>query len=732
MRQFYYLSHRMFIQVSCVIFFLLCCFSLKAQHSSMDSTYTDTQLYDMSLEDLLNLKITTASKQEETVREAPGIVSIVTAKEIESYGATNLAEVLDRVAGIYMTGSYTLTNNLPVIRGESTAHWATKVLILIDGRPYRDSYLGGTLMAVMNAYPLEAVERLEIIRGPGSVLYGTNAFTGVINIILKHADKNDFRMSTRYGSFNTRQAQVYSGIKYKDLTVDASVNLYTTDGWQFTARDERAIIRSKTVPVFDSIINPARTINMDRNDVGASLRADYKGLTVNTFFGRSSWQAMNNASQWVVPANAGPNQTPTRFEVYSDKVLGDIGYKKDITSFWTSSLNLTWNRTRFDLSQADFKNRPVVTLANDLLAEWSNTIAIRSDLNGVIGFTLNNQQGSANDETKNANGTAFTQNREQYNEDPFYYVPHWNETWYSGYAQLSYTPFDYLRVVGGVQANKVTALDMHYSPRIALILKNNSGFGGKLLYGSAFRSATPGGEKAIDIPGVLRGNPDLLPEVVNTSEVQVFMAKRKFETSINYFRSEQSNEIVRTAANDPANEIANTPQYTNRGSKTSYGIEAEGKFYFSSHWNSIASFAMQRSKNDAGYKNYGGTPLYMAKLGVNYENARGLDVAVFNTFYSTGGNIHAKFSSENIPVNFAGTPTDANPVMKPVCYLTANVRLELREFWQNPDVPNVTVFCYGVNLLNQKVYYPEFSRRNINTYQGRAGFNIHAGLMLKV
>jgi outer membrane receptor protein involved in Fe transport len=732
MKQLYIVFFRRIFIPPVICLLILSGPALVAQERVEKEKVSDQELYNMSLEELLHVKIVTASKSEETVRDAPAIVSVVTAKEIESYGASNLAEVLDRVAGLYMIGSFLLTNNMPTIRGETNAHWSTKVLVLINGRPYRDSYLGGNQVEVFNAYPLDIVERVEVIRGPGSVLYGTNAFTGVINVILKKSRKNNFQTTTRYGSFNTRQTGISAGVKHKDLVVDASINFYSTDGWKFTARDENAIIRSKRKPVYDSIVNPARTIHVDRTGLGAVINSSYKGFTLNTFYGYTRAQPMSNAAQWLVPVNGGVNATPIAFEVYTSKLFADLGYSKEITPYYSTAINVTFNRTAFDISRADFKNKPVITLSNDMLAEWSNILKLRKNVNAIVGLVMNNQRGNALDKTKNADGTAFSNNREFVNPTGYYFVPDWNETWYSGYAQLAYSPFQFLKIVAGAQANKVTGVDLKYSPRLAAIVQTKSGLGGKLLYGSAFRSATPGGEKAIDVAGVIRGNPNLLPEVVNTSEVQFFLVKKKFEASVNYFYSDQSNQIVRTSAADPLNEIPNTPQFVNRGSQTSHGIEAETKFYISSRWSGQASFASQTSENNLGHKNYSGTPLYMYKLGIDYKNIRGLEIGIFNSYYSKGGNIRAKFSSDNVPDNFVGIPTDANPKIKTVNYLTANVSLSLQEFLQKSDMPAITLFCYGVNLLNQNIYYPEFSRRNINTYPGRPGFNIHGGVTIKM
>ena len=702
-----------------------------AQEKS-DSDYTEEELFDLSLEELLNIKITTASKTAETVRDAPGVVSVVTAEEIASYGATNLFEVLDRVTGLYMTNSFGIYNNLPGIRGETNAHWATKVLILIDGRPYRDSFLGGNIVNVLNGFPLGIVDRVEVVRGPGSVLYGTSAFMGVINVILKKSDANYFTASSRYGSFNTRQTNITTGIRHNDLTVDASINLYSTDGWKYTARDEAAIIRSNATPVYDSIVNPARTVYKDRDDLGVALHSTYKGLTLNAFYGTSNWQTMDKSGRWLIPAGSNLNAKPIRNQLYTDKFFADLGYEKKINDFYTTSVNATWNRLVFDDTREDYKNS-IVAVANGLLVEWSNSLKISENLGAIAGFVINNQQGHFLDETKNADGTPFPDNTGTVNSGGFYIIPHWNETWYSGYTQLVYKPISILKIVGGVQANKVEGVDWHYSPRVAAILQANSGFGAKLLYGSAFRSATPGGEKKFNIPGVLRGNPSLLPETINTSEAQLFLVKKKIEASINYFYSEESDLIVRSRRDDPNNQVPGTPQYINSdGTLTSQGIEAETKFYLNAQWSGVASIATQSSKDSEGRKNYSGAPLYMAKAGIRYNGPRGVDVAVFNTYYSKGGNIRAVFSADNTPENFDGTATDANPPMKAVNYITANVQLNLPELLRKPSMADITVFCYMVNLLDQEVNYPEFARRGVNAIPGRAGFNIHGGVKVKL
>jgi outer membrane receptor for ferrienterochelin and colicin len=439
---------------------------------------------------------------------------------------------------------------------------------------------------------------------------------------------------------------------------------------------------------------------------------------------------MSSNARWALQPNTGPLAKPIEANGLGDKLFVDLGYTREITELYTTSLNLTWNHTYSGQQLVNSPNPSLHSYANDWLLEWQNNFSLAEKVSAVVGFVANNQTGYAKDYTVNPDGTPFAGNLEVKNPDGRYIVPYWDETWYTGYAQMSYSPSAWLKLVGGIQANKVTDLKWNYSPRLGVILNSASGWGGKLLYGEAFRSATPGAEQSIQLIGVIQGDPFLKPEIIHTWEGQLFMKKKRIEASVGYFLSEQSNIIGRSAATDPNNRVPNTPQFVNTGELTAYGVEAETKFFFSSRLSGLASFSSQQTKTEEGYKDYTGTPIYMAKAGVNYEAANGFSVGIFHTYFGKGGNIRATFSSDNVPANFQGTPQNANPPMKAVHYTTVNARLNLQKFLAG-DVPDATIFCYAVNLFDQQVYYPEFARRNLNTIPGRAGFNIHAGVSLK-
>jgi outer membrane receptor for ferrienterochelin and colicins len=149
------------------------------------------------------LTVVVASKRKENWEKAPGVITVVTKKDIQSYGANNLHDVLIRLPNVYTFGNTIFRDNVVSIRGQSFTNTDNHVLILLNGRPFRESHIGGINMPVYKGIPLESIEQLEVIRGPNSVLYGANAFSGVINIITLNPKNNPENEIT--GGWGVRQ-----------------------------------------------------------------------------------------------------------------------------------------------------------------------------------------------------------------------------------------------------------------------------------------------------------------------------------------------------------------------------------------------------------------------------------------------------------------------------------------------------------------------------------------------
>src|SRR5580704_2539700 len=153
-------------------------------HAEMDSAQNSNPVKQLTLEQLGDVEVTTASKEPEEVWQTPAAIYVLTGEDIRRSGATSIPEALRLVPGV------------EVARIDSD-HWAIgirgfesgfsqSVLVLIDGRSVYTPLYAGVYWDVQNV-PLEDIERIEVIRGPGGTIWGPNAVDGVINIITKNS-----------------------------------------------------------------------------------------------------------------------------------------------------------------------------------------------------------------------------------------------------------------------------------------------------------------------------------------------------------------------------------------------------------------------------------------------------------------------------------------------------------------------------------------------------------------
>lgn len=164
-----------------------------------------------SLDDLLNQKVSAAAKYEQTVRDAAASVTIVTAQEIESFGFDTLAELLANVRSFYV--SYDRNYDYVGTRGFSRpTDYNDRILLLVDGHTINENTYGMAPVGTDFGIPLSAVERIEIVRGPGSSLYGTYAMLAVIDVITKTGGATGgVRASAELGSFGRKGASLVWG-----------------------------------------------------------------------------------------------------------------------------------------------------------------------------------------------------------------------------------------------------------------------------------------------------------------------------------------------------------------------------------------------------------------------------------------------------------------------------------------------------------------------------------------
>jgi outer membrane cobalamin receptor len=187
-------------------------------------------LYNLSLEDLMQIEVVTASRLEEKLTRSTSVMSVITARDIERAGFRSVYDVLARVPGFFP--STQATWKLVGTRG-LMADGNDHILLLVDGHPQNSivahGYQQQDLMPV-----LEKVDRIEIIRGPGSVLWGTSAAHAIINIVTKTelADGKDVQVSTGYaGGDRLWNVNLMKAIRLGDAGGVMSASVWQADGY---------------------------------------------------------------------------------------------------------------------------------------------------------------------------------------------------------------------------------------------------------------------------------------------------------------------------------------------------------------------------------------------------------------------------------------------------------------------------------------------------------------------
>jgi len=150
--------------------------------SSQAIAQTKVDLTDASLESLLNLEVTSASRKEQKISETTSAVYVITQEDIARSGFTSVPEVLRLAPGLSVAR---ISGNTWAITARGfTDRFSNKLLVMIDGRPVYSPVFSGVYWDIQDL-PLEDVERIEVIRGPGATMWGANAVNGVINVITK-------------------------------------------------------------------------------------------------------------------------------------------------------------------------------------------------------------------------------------------------------------------------------------------------------------------------------------------------------------------------------------------------------------------------------------------------------------------------------------------------------------------------------------------------------------------
>lgn len=556
-----------------------------------NSTDPIADLSTLSLEELMNIEVTTVSRRAESQHLAPGVVTVISSQEIHQYGARHLRDVLDRLVGTQILGSHQRSHNKTSIRGMNSTHQDDAVLLLLNGRPIYNGLAGGFNQDIYLGFPLETIERIEVIRGPGSVIYGTNAMAGVINLVTKDAKTaiNETRVDIGSGSFGRKQLQLSTLIGDKDYSLNIGLNGIKSQG--------------------DSVEG---IVDQDRN-IGTYESGEYsRNLLINGRYKTFTFNAMvmNNTQD----SGSSAFQLPS---VYTEKRRSffDIGYLYEINGGWDVSVNYSRNDGSYNFQTNEIVGR---NTSEDLYERIETIVRgnIVDDLNLLLGVNYVENSGSITNNT----------------------LPNVQRNNINAYTQLDYMLSPKQKVIAGIQLNRPQGEASDLSSRVGFVQGFGENLWMKLLYSEAYRSASLA-ERYVQ-GAQLKGNSNLNPEKVATYDAQLIYQTPEDYFALTLYDTTMHNVIIRTMG---------TPStYANQPFIRFQGIEIEGRKEIGQDLNLIGNFSYQVNKTNEGVKNSSYAPQIMVKLGASYQGIHGMDIGVFNSYIGTSTDLNATNSAPAI------------------------------------------------------------------------------------
>lgn len=617
-------------------------------------------LVQMSLEEILNVKVVVASRTETTVMDAPSIVSVITAEEIRRMGGRDLRDVLRSVPGFELGIRGTLGYPEIGLRGIITDN-TEKIRILLDGLPVNEN-LEGSGTIVFGDLALDNVERIEIIRGPGSALYGTNAFVGVISIITKAppASGASTTLVARRGSFNTSEGSLLTGWSGPKLRASAYLHYLDTDGPKSPV--ERDALQGLGAPPWFSDLNsgislagtPAGHTDEFRRKLTAQVKLDYgafyfngnyvdtrKGPFIGALF---AVNAHSEAHPMQAQGELGARFRPTDGLVVEPKAYflyykvdnlwnaAPDGYRAYVNPGDPSQGTVDFTKGRFDRNGGTQSTRGA-----EMKATWSSLPLHKvvlgasyeeAKLYRVVNDT--NLPGFGAERMVDA-GAIMRQNPER--------------TLTSAYLQDQWNPLPILDVTAGLRMDRYNDAGTSVNPRLAIVCRPITPLYVKALFGEAFRAPTFVDSYLFAYGGFATGREENKPETIRTLELEAGCRFGNLAFArVSLFRNRITDLIRLEPLPTGYLQYRNTPDVT-----VVKGVEAELKLTLHETFSAFLNYSSQSGGNERTGEHLVGMANWRGNAGVNWAPAEAFNLNLACTFVGVRERLHHQDSRQELP-----------------------------------------------------------------------------------
>ncbi|MBN1925111.1 MAG: TonB-dependent receptor [Prolixibacteraceae bacterium] len=517
-------------------------------------------LYSLDFNQLSKLKITSATKTEQGVDKIPSTIRIITEKDIEERGYFTLDEVLSDLPGFQFRNIMSL-NSYIFQRGIPNQNNLT--LVLIDGVQVNELNSGGFYGG--GQYNLSNIERIEVIYGPSSVAYGTNAVSGIINIITKKPEKNRGKIHALYGNFNTTNASA----SYSYYNQDRNLGFHASAMFKST---EKANLKGK-----NGDYNWTDLLDNFEDDYSFDIKLCYKNLT----FGTNYLNKQSSASTYRKAVGTGYKDYGSLWNIMF--MNNYLKYEKEL------NVHLNFSGKIYNRNATVQKNTVYfVTDTSQVGYFRPNNL---TGIEGVLSYKMNKifsaTGGIMAEFEQLANGPTITYSTSSDIMPPIPQMPAMHENYLiSAFVEPELVLFENLIFSGGLRFDLSSIYQQVITPR-AGVKYNHKNISLGLLYAEAFRAPKPW-----DYTDGL-GNNTLIPEQINSFEVNASaLAGNNFQFDVSLYHNTLENGFIKEYSTGGYRWV-NSTRFITLGAEA--GIRYSNKFI-----NAILNYTYTNSTDENG------------------------------------------------------------------------------------------------------------------------------------
>lgn len=546
-----------------ILVLFVCLFLAQKVFADIHEKEKINTLLDFSMEELFNTEITGATFSEENLYSVPSSVTVFSGQEIRQMGLTTIESLMNYVPGFqsFRVDESGMTYSFSS-RGRRAASNSREVLVLVNGQRMSVIATGGSTM-LTPFVSLENVKRIEFIRGPGSALYGSNAFLGVVNIITDTTLNNIEIAAGSFDGFRIARNHTYekNGIKASTF-----IKYFQDKGDKFSS-------------IFDTLNQTYADTRDPRRGLDLYIAAEYKNFKLDI----SHTQRQNKQFYNYGGFSNDFTQTQRKYSYLNlsyqwnwlqniDSTLR-IGYRYSHIQLYIPLLSFGSLTPISQPSSADPLNmiavykeqEPIVTLHNSLKVDDKHTLEFgfeyrRPEITDIL---------SANNfDLRDISSKNYPV---RYYGDLRYTTPIGKERARSVlglYGQYKFNPWEPLTITTGVRYDQYADFGSNTSPRFAFVYQPQEKTVLKLLYGEAFRAPSFVETDTVNNPLVI-GNPTLHSENSKTWELVWIQKLKNTHFLMTYFDTSITDSIGVQLTNERFR------TFSNGGEESIRGIELE-------------------------------------------------------------------------------------------------------------------------------------------------------------